>query len=113
MDNSEFNLTIIRLAAIFYIGWIMMSTKPAKQKLLAFMLAATGFYIFHAMITGIYGIRFLFYFFGGMTGVVLMVAIILTCSSALQQYLKNTGTRPKKNHELLPKQYWPFYLAGI
>ena len=32
MDNSEFNLTIIRLAAIFYIGWIMMSTKPAKQK---------------------------------------------------------------------------------
>ena len=37
MDNSEFNLTIIRLAAIFYIGWIMMSTKSTKKKLLAFM----------------------------------------------------------------------------
>ena len=98
MDNSEFNLTIIRLAAIFYIGWIMMSTKPAKQKLLAFMLAATGFYIFHAMITGIYGIRFLFYFFGGMTGVVLMVAIIrylfISITTVFEKYWDKAKEKP-------------------
>ena len=98
MDNSEFNLTIIRLAAIFYIGWIMMSTKPAKQKLLAFMLAATGFYIFHAMITGIYGIRFLFYFFGGMTGVVLMFAIIrylfISITTVFEKYWDKAKEKP-------------------
>ncbi len=98
MDNSEFNLTIIRLAAIFYIGWIMMSTKPAKQKLLAFMLAATGFYIFHAMITGIYDIRFLFYFFGGMTGVVLIVAVIrylfISITTAFEKWWNKTKGRP-------------------
>ena len=98
MDNSEFNLTIIRLAAIFYIGWIMMSTKPAKQNLLAFMLAATGFYIFHAMITGIYGIRFLFYFFGGMTGVVLMVAIIrylfISITTVFEKYWDKAKEKP-------------------